>query len=213
MYKFFKKLFFTLSFKSMEKMLLFSFLPSRKSTSPIWSLLRLSNMSRKTWYNISGCQLGGWGAAPQRFSKNFFKLVSLIQCSIYVHVYQALVHFSTWIDFYRGCWYGAFGMTAEKKCPQRHTKFWPPQEICELAPTATFPHKTTEIFSLFATFSHWMLHSGIASLYVSCVYYLIFSKFTIKRWWWSIGIFGWTVTNQWNYWERSRIKSWMGWTC
>ena len=29
----------------------------------------------------------------------------------------ALVHFSTWIDLYRGCWYGAFGMTAQKNSP------------------------------------------------------------------------------------------------
>ena len=55
--------------------------------------------------------------APKIFPK-FLLLVSLIQCSIYVHAYQALVHVSTFIAFNRGCWYGVFiGMTAQKKSP------------------------------------------------------------------------------------------------
>ena len=68
----------------------------------------------------------GWGSLPQDSLKCCF--ISFIDsCSIvYVYAYQALVHFSTWIDFYRGCWYGAFGMTAPKKFPLRHKKFCPP---------------------------------------------------------------------------------------
>ena len=38
---------------------------------------------------------GGVAPPPPQDSPNFFLLVSLIQCSIYVHAYQALVHFST----------------------------------------------------------------------------------------------------------------------
>ena len=54
---------------------------------------------------------------------------------VYVYVYHALVHFSTSIDFYRGCWYGAFGMMAQKKIPYAIKYFAPlPQEICGLAP-------------------------------------------------------------------------------
>ena len=38
----------------------------------------------------------GWGAvAPSPRFPNFLSLVSLIQCSIYVHAYPVLVHFST----------------------------------------------------------------------------------------------------------------------
>ena len=73
---------------------------------------------------------GGWGAvAPSPKIPNFFLLVSLIQCSIYVHAYQALVHFSTWTDFHRGCWYRAFGMTAQKKFPLRPKFFCPPRNL------------------------------------------------------------------------------------
>ena len=32
----------------------------------------------------------------------------------YVHAYQVLVPFSTWIDFNKGFWHVAFGMTAKK---------------------------------------------------------------------------------------------------
>ena len=62
----------------------------------------------------------------------------------YVHANQVLVPFSTWIDFSRGCWLVAFGMTANKIfAPQNffaHQKkiFAPPKKIGELAPLVTF---------------------------------------------------------------------------
>ena len=48
------------------------------------------------WRQLGGGG-GGWGGRcpPPQDSPNFFLLVSLIQCSIYVHAYQALVYFST----------------------------------------------------------------------------------------------------------------------
>ena len=86
-------------------------------------------------------QLGGWvggggggGLSPPRFLQIFFSVVSLIQCSKYVHAYQALVHFSTWIYFYRGANLGLLAWRCKKKFPPRHKNFLPPQEMCELAP-------------------------------------------------------------------------------
>ena len=73
-------------------------------------------------------QLGAGGRRPQD-SQLFFWLDSLIQCSIYVHTYQALVNFSTWIDFNRGCWYGAFGITAQKNFPYAIKNFAPPKKF------------------------------------------------------------------------------------
>ena len=40
-------------------------------------------------------QLGGLRGRRPQDSQTIFLLDSLIQCSIYVHAYQALVHFST----------------------------------------------------------------------------------------------------------------------
>ena len=78
---------------------------------------------------IGGGGGGAGGPSPPRSRKFFFLLVSSIQCSIYVHAYQALVHFSTWIDFYRGCWYGAFGMMVQKKFPYAITKNFAPKKF------------------------------------------------------------------------------------
>ena len=44
--------------------------------------------------------IGGLGVAPK--IPQIFLLVSLIQCSIYVHAYQVLVHFSTRIALIGG---------------------------------------------------------------------------------------------------------------
>ena len=48
-----------------------------------------------------------------------------------LHAYQALVPFSTRIDFNRGCysWHGAFGMTTQKNLFLRLTKFCPPKKF------------------------------------------------------------------------------------
>ena len=48
----------------------------------------------------SGANWGGWGRRPPpppppKIPPNIFLLVLLIQCSIYVHAYQAFVDFST----------------------------------------------------------------------------------------------------------------------
>ena len=93
-----------------------------------------ASRSWKEFNEFSGPNWGGQGGRrPPQDSQNFFLLVSLIQCSIYVHAYQDLVHFSTWIILIaRGCWYGVFGMMAQKKFSLLHKNI-SPQEICELA--------------------------------------------------------------------------------
>ena len=45
---------------------------------------------------VSGANWGAGGPSPPKIPPKFYLLVSLIQCSIYVHAYQALVHFSTY---------------------------------------------------------------------------------------------------------------------
>ena len=77
-----------------------------------WRSTNVVYLGCNFWHVLQWRQLGGWGAVPPQDSPQFFSLVSSIQCSIHVHAYQTLVHFSTWIDFNKGCWYGAFGMTA-----------------------------------------------------------------------------------------------------
>ena len=63
--------------------------------------------------------------SPPKIPPIFF-IGFIIQCSIYVHAYQALVHFSTWIDFYRGCWYWSYWHEgAKKKFPYAITNFPP----------------------------------------------------------------------------------------
>ena len=63
-----------------------------------WRLLKLSpNCTNRKWLPLLHVQqwrqLGAGGRHPQD-SPIFFLLAALIQCSIYVHAYQALVHFS-----------------------------------------------------------------------------------------------------------------------
>ena len=65
------------------------------------------------------------GAVAPKIPPKKFSLDSLMQCSIYVHACQALVNFSTWIDFNEGCWYRAFGITAQKNFPYASKIFAP----------------------------------------------------------------------------------------
>ena len=68
-------------------------------------------------------ELGGRRPPPK--IPNFFSLVSLIQCSIYVLAYQALVHFSTWT----GADTGFLAWRRKKNFPYAQKKFAPPRNL------------------------------------------------------------------------------------
>ena len=60
-------------------------------------------------------------APPSQESQQKILLVKFIDSmlNICTQAHQALVHFSTWIALiWPGCWYGAFGMTAQKNSPR-----------------------------------------------------------------------------------------------
>ena len=103
----------------------------------------------------------------------------MIQCSIYVHAYQALVHFSTWIDFYRGCRYGAFGMTAPKKFPYAIKLFALPKKFVNWrhwislgwdwnrGPPDPQPDALTSAPSSYATLHHYITLHHITSHHIT----------------------------------------------
>ena len=106
-------------------------------------------------------QLGRLGDRPQ--DSPIFLLVSLIPCSIYVHTYQALVHFSTWIDLYIG---GAdTGLLAwrRKKFPYAITNFASPGNLWISATGTNFQY-FYKFFNLFI-FQHksFMIYIGKAN--------------------------------------------------
>ena len=73
---------------------------------------------------------GGRGAvAPPRFSKFFFYWFHWFDVHAYVHAYQDLVHFSTWIALIGGADTWVFGMMAQKKNFPYSKKFLPPRNL------------------------------------------------------------------------------------
>ena len=76
---------------------------------------------------------GTVGHCPPRFPNNI-NVIGFIDLvfNMYMHI-KLQLHFSTWIDFNRGCWQEAFGMKSQKSLFLCHKNFCPPpQEIREL---------------------------------------------------------------------------------
>ena len=84
-----------------------------------------------TWNISSVVPIGGelGGRRPPQDSQKFFLLVSLIQCSVYVHAYQASVHISTWITLIGGADTGLLAWRCKKKFPLLIKIFAPPRNL------------------------------------------------------------------------------------
>ena len=76
---------------------------------------------------------GTGGHSPLKISKTIYILLVLSSQCILACT-SSCIPFSTWIDFNRWCWHGAFGKTAQKNLFTRHKNSPPPKKKGELAP-------------------------------------------------------------------------------